>query len=194
MEVYIKKKKKKNNGFTIDDNNCGGSGKKRRLSIAERRKLLDKEAKLVTIDCPHIKKNGDFNTRWVNKDKGIVECKECGTVFRLKPETDEDIAAAVKVLHNVLNQCKAFSPKPKSEKEMEYIKKYGKLDYSLSELLSVYNQIKKSYMDGDNEKKHKKHKKYNDSYGYGSMGAESLIKFGDDHKKKKKKKKDCFDF
>lgn len=156
-----KKDKKENSGFqTMKD-------------IQEEQKRLEKKLRKVKIPCSHSNSNGKIKVEFI---KGtLAKCKKCGTKFDFEAIPFEELERAQMIMHNAVNQIKAFSDDP--EKERAIIDTLGNFDYNSYEVVELYKRTINAF--GKN--KHKNKHKNEDEFG--AYGINSAINFSGGKKK-----------
>ena len=141
--------------------------------LLEEKKKLEKKMSQIRIPCSHTKKSGKVTFDFIKGNS--VRCKTCGCVFDFTAIDSDELASAIKTVHDAINQVKAMSNDPSEEKKI--IRRLGELDYNLNELASLYDITVNRYSKGGKKKK----KKNEDSFG--SFGANNLEFIGGGKKK-----------
>ena len=136
-------------------------------SLLEQKKVIEKKIRQRTIPCSHTGKDGKIKGDVL--PSGQVKCKRCGETFSVRRIHKETLEDAVRIVTDVINQCKIFSENPREEQEM--VETLGRLGYSVSELPEMYRRTIIAH-DNNGKKKNKKHNNY-DEYdngnGYGHI-------------------------
>jgi len=136
--------------------------------LQEEQKKIEKKLRKVKIPCSHSNSNGKIKVDFINNST-LAKCKKCGTKFDFKTIPFEELEHAQMVMHNAVNQIKAFSDDP--EKERSVIVTLGDFDYNSFEIVELYKRTINAF--GKNKKNNKK--KHDDDFGaYGIGSAISL--------------------
>ena len=137
-------------------------------AIEAQRKELNRLEKKVKIPCPHTNSKGKLRVNFLS-DK-VVKCRICGAKFNIETIPMDTLDAAIRVVHDAINQTKSFSPDPKKEKDI--ITDLGEIDYNLGELRTLYENVTEQYGKGNRNKgKKKKHHNNND---FGAWGVNNV--------------------
>lgn len=132
-------------------------------SFKEKMKELEKQLKQVPINCPHQYEDRKNKTALkVIPGTAEVKCKRCQEEFSMKKVKTEELMAAVRTLHNAINQIKVCCD-PSNEKDMALIEALGKQDFYNLDVVEVYERVTNDY---GNKKKNKKKKNKGSSIGY----------------------------
>lgn len=135
--------------------------------LLEERKKIDKRLHKAMIPCSHTKENGKLKVEFINGTR--CRCKRCGAEFDFTRISNEELRAAVRTIHNALNQIKALSSDP--SKEYGVIKQLGTLDFNLKDIAELYQRTQNESGKGGKMKK-KKNRGYGNDFG--SFGADSI--------------------
>lgn len=139
----VENKKKKNEKLKIND------------LLKERDKITEKIQRLKA-SCNHRKGGKPFLKEHENGD---VVCKRCGSKFNYTIIDERDLAKAVLVLHNMLNQMLLYA---KEDKDADNIKLFGQIDTNLPKIADTYSKVVLNK--GKKKKKNKKDKKRGSIY------------------------------
>ena len=140
-------------------------------SILEEQRILEKKLRKLKIPCSHTNNKGKLKVDFINGT--LAECKKCGAKFDFGQIELKDLDKAIMVVHNAVNQIKAFSNDPESERGI--IIQLGEIDYNLSELRELYKRAVNSYSKNNNKKKNKSDDGFG-SYGISNIGFASSKK------------------
>lgn len=132
-------------------------------SLLEEQKKLQKKIAKIRIPCSHTSAKGKLKVEFI---KGtLCECENCGTKFDFEQIDLKELEDAILVVHNAINQIKAFTNDPDNDRRI--ITTLGDLDYNLSEIKELYKRATKEFGKGK-----KKKKSHDDAFG--SYGASSI--------------------
>lgn len=135
--------------------------------LQEEQKKIEKRLRKVKIPCSHSNSNGKIKVDFIKGS--LCKCKKCGTKFDFEAISFEELERAQMILHNAVNQIKAFSDDP--EKERSVIQTLGEFDYNSYEIVELYKRTINAF--GKGKKKNKD--RHNDDFGsYGMANAISL--------------------
>lgn len=135
--------------------------------LQEEQKKIEKKLRKVKIPCSHSNSKGKIKVDFI---KGtLAKCKICGTRFDFEAIPFDELERAQMIMHNAVNQIKAFSDDP--EKESSVINTLGDFDYNSFEIVELYKRTLNAF--GKNNKNNKK--KHDDDFGaYGITNSISL--------------------
>lgn len=140
--------------------------------LQEEQKKIEKKLRKVKIPCSHTNSNGKLKVEFIKGS--LARCKKCGTKFDFEFIPFEELERAQMILHNAVNQIKAFSDDP--EREQAVINTLGDVDYNLFEIVELYKRTINAFG------KHKNKKKKNDDE-FGAYGISSAINLSSGKKK-----------
>ena len=141
--------------------------KHNKTSVEYLRAQLKKQEEALSIKCNHQKKNGDLNVKWINRDKGLVECRSCGEKYSMEVFVDDqgnisEVALrAVKIVNSMIQQLRAST----NSDEEDLVENFGKIAYVVKQVPAKYEDLISAL--GKNSKKKKKKKQGNSIGGYG---------------------------
>lgn len=140
--------------------------------IARRRKEIEKEERLIKTQCAHQNHKGRLTIHPIG-NRGEYQCDICGEEFNIQPISSQELSAAINVVHNAIQQCRAFAD---VEEDLKIIKALGETDYNITYILSpLYKKTTNQYGKGNGKKKNK-NKQREESFG--SYGNGSFSSFG----------------
>lgn len=134
-------------------------------AINEELKKAERAKKKIVIKCPHQNSNGKLKVYSVGGDK--FRCKYCGEVFSMKKISMGDLKESVEILHNVIQQMRAFSD---PDTDMKFIEHLGEMDFNIAEIPEVYERISSLL-----QKKKKDKTNDEDEFGFRGMRGISFI-------------------
>lgn len=127
-------------------------------SLEKKRKQLDREQAILKSRCNHQNKEGHYKLS--NLKGGKVICDKCGEIFDLKPINKDQLAEAIEVVHNALQQVRCLAKSGKDGDD-DLIKVFGDADYYIHQLETVYSKVLDKHASSK-----KKKKKHDNEYGY----------------------------
>lgn len=142
-------------------------GLKEKIKRLEHEKT--KHERELKAPCSHTGKNGKLAVKFLEGKGNLCQCKICETVFSLKTYDKDDIAIAVEVVHDAINQIKVMTEDPKADESI--LTSLGKVDLKLLAIPKHYaatilkNGNPKKNKNG--KKKHKNNQGNNNFYAYG---------------------------
>ena len=142
-------------------------------ALAKADEELRRERKKIIIQCSHHNSKGKLKLEQL--ENGKWQCKYCHETFHMAPINQQELREAYQVLHDAIQQMRAFSDPEKDERLIVHL---GEIDFNLGEILPTYDKIINFY----SAKKGKKDKYKEEEIGFSGMGSLSFL----DGKKKKK--------
>lgn len=129
--------------------------------IMRAKKETEKQERLIKSLCAHQKKNGKLAVRPIG-NRGDYICEICDEEFNMNPVSSQDLQAAIQVVHNAIQQCRAWSDIESDEK---IIRALGETDYNIGYVLpALYKKILTHYSK-DGKKKNKNNNHREDEFG-----------------------------
>lgn len=134
--------------------------------LYKEKERIEKEIRRAAIKCSHTNSEGKLKVTFPNGDS-IAVCKKCKTRFDFGKVRREQLDTAIKIMHNVINQCKALTNDPNENRDV--IKSLGEFDYNLDGIKELYLR---AINDEGGKKKKKNKNKNHDSFG--SFGGREI--------------------
>lgn len=134
-------------------------------SVEYLRAQLKKQEEALSIKCNHQKKNGDLNVKWIERDKGLVECKSCGEKYSMEVYVNDQgnisdrAVQAVRIVNSMIQQLRAST----NNDETDLVENFGKIAYVVKQVPGKYEDLISAL--GRNSKKKKKNKGRGNSIG-----------------------------
>lgn len=127
----------------------------------ELRRQLEKIERETAMVCSHSRANKKGEMRFTLQPlhNGLHRCEQCDTTFSLNPVDHKELMNATDVVHNAIQQVRAFAD-PFSDET--FIRELGRADYNVQNLNKYYTRALQSF--SNKQGKGKKHKSQN-SFG-----------------------------
>lgn len=162
-------------GKNKENNNKQKSLFREKLNKIEQvRKEIEKEKKKIVVECAHQNEKGKLKISAVN-EHGEYECKYCKQRFNMDPIKDGQLAGAIKVVHDAIQQIRCYSD---IEEDTKLIRLLGELDFNIQETQELYSRVVNVFGKGNGNKKDKnknKNRDNNDNFGGYGSGPISFI-------------------